>query len=347
MDYFAKQVTQEGDNMEGKKISVVVPVFNTEDYIQRCVESLMHQQYQNLEILLVNDGSTDNSLNVMNQLAQKYKEVHVIDKPHEGVSAARNAALDVMTGDLVSFVDSDDWLSEETYEVMTDTMDIEQADLVYCDWLYEYSDGTSALHIKDSIQAVLENKKQIIMTWFEGSGINHTRTLFKKELIGDTRFETKYTFGEDILFSFLTVSKANRAVHIPYAFYHRFFRVGSITNVLEFDPRYAGTAFCTDDIVDYVKQELPEYLQPTYIRSFIMYEMLLNRMVYYKVQKEEPKLWQRTCTRLRELYHKVEKMPLAPKMAYLVFRSCPPLYRAVVVFYYKYYKKELDGKSQR
>ena len=333
--------------MEELKISVIVPVYNTQEYIERCVGSLICQRYRNLEILLVNDGSTDHSLEVMNRLAEKYNQVHVIDKMHEGVSAARNAALDVMTGDLVSFVDSDDWLSEEMYELMTDTMNQENADLVYCDWLYEYSDGTSALHIKDSKKWVLDGKKQIVEACFEGSGINHTRSLFKKSLIGNTRFETKYTFGEDILFSFLTVTRANRIVHVPYAFYHRYFRVGSITNVLKFDPRYAGTAFCTDDIIAYVKTEFPEYLQSAYIRSFIMYEMLLNRMVYYKVQKEEPKLWQRTCTRLKELYHKVEKMPFAPKMAYLVFRCCPPLYRAVVVFYYKYYKKELDGKSQR
>lgn len=98
-----------------KKISVIIPIYNTEKYISECLESIINQTYTNLEIILINDGSTDNSLSICNNYAQKDKRIQVISQRNQGLSCARNAGLNISTGDLISFVDSDDKLDLNTY----------------------------------------------------------------------------------------------------------------------------------------------------------------------------------------------------------------------------------------
>ena len=91
--------------MSSEKISVIIPVYNTEKYIGRCLDSILNNTYKNLEVICVNDGSKDRSLEILNEYAEKDNRVKVIDKENGGVSAARNTALDVATGDFISFVD--------------------------------------------------------------------------------------------------------------------------------------------------------------------------------------------------------------------------------------------------
>lgn len=93
-----------------KKVSVIVPVYNRQEYLKDCLESIIHQNYSNLEILVVNDGSTDGSLKIANQYARQDQRIKVLNSPNMGISAARNHGIDCSTGDYLTFVDSDDWL---------------------------------------------------------------------------------------------------------------------------------------------------------------------------------------------------------------------------------------------
>ena len=96
-------------------ISVIVPVYNVEEYLDRCIESIVNQTYKNLEILLIDDGSTDNSYNICDKWAKKDNRIKVVHKENGGVSSARNVGLDVATGDYIGFVDSDDYISIDMY----------------------------------------------------------------------------------------------------------------------------------------------------------------------------------------------------------------------------------------
>jgi len=98
------------------KVSIIVPIFNASDYLGRCVESLLKQTMKSLEIILVNDGSTDDSLQICHFYAKDDKRIRVIDKPNGGVSSARNLGLDVARGEYIGFVDPDDWV-EATIKV--------------------------------------------------------------------------------------------------------------------------------------------------------------------------------------------------------------------------------------
>lgn len=116
--------------MEKKKITVIVPMYNAEEYIERCIRSIMEQTYKNLEIVIVNDGSQDNSLDICKRLQKRDNRIIIINQVNMGVSKARNNDLDVATGDFISFVDSDDTIKENFYDELIATQIVTNADIV-------------------------------------------------------------------------------------------------------------------------------------------------------------------------------------------------------------------------
>lgn len=111
------------------KISVIVPVYKVENFLDRCVESIVGQTYENLEIILVDDGSPDNCPSMCDKWAEKDRRIKVIHKENGGVSSARNAALDIVSGDYIGFVDSDDWIDPGMYEFLYENSQKYDADL--------------------------------------------------------------------------------------------------------------------------------------------------------------------------------------------------------------------------
>ena len=125
------------------KISVIIPIFNVEPYLKKCLDSVVNQTYTNLEIILINDGSTDNSLSIIREYEKADNRIIVIDQPNEGVSSARNAGLDIMTGDYLSFVDPDDYIDTDSFEkVMLLMNSLENIDMIGFPSYRVYEDGT-------------------------------------------------------------------------------------------------------------------------------------------------------------------------------------------------------------
>ena len=116
-------------------ISVIVPVYNVENYLPRCLDSIINQTYTNLEILLVDDGATDNSGKLCDEYAQKDNRIRVFHKENGGVSSARNMGLDNATGEYIAFVDSDDYIDKCMYEIMLNSSVQNNADIVVCGYL--------------------------------------------------------------------------------------------------------------------------------------------------------------------------------------------------------------------
>ena len=115
-------------------ISVIIPVYNTgkEGYLNRCLNSVLNSTYNNLEIICVNDGSTDNSLEILKQYQLHDSRNSVIDKENAGVSMARNSGIDNSHGEFISFIDSDDWIDKRYYQNLVEYAETERADLVIC-----------------------------------------------------------------------------------------------------------------------------------------------------------------------------------------------------------------------
>lgn len=128
--------------MEKDKISIIVPVYAVEKYLNRCVSSICQQTYENLEVVLVDDGSLDRCGEICDEWAQKDKRIRVVHQKNGGISKARNAAINIVTGDYIGFVDSDDYIEPQMYEKLYHLMTESQADMVFCSYQYEREDGS-------------------------------------------------------------------------------------------------------------------------------------------------------------------------------------------------------------
>ena len=125
-------------------ISVIIPVYNSEKFLNRCVDSVLKQSYKELDIILIDDGSSDKSGEMCDQYAQMDKRVRVIHQKNRGVSAARNSGLDVAIGDYCTFVDSDDYIESEMYQSMIDIAEQYNCDVIMCDCVKEFGTRTEA-----------------------------------------------------------------------------------------------------------------------------------------------------------------------------------------------------------
>ena len=124
-----------------KLISIIIPVYNVSKYLDKCVKSILLQTYSNLEIILVNDGSTDGSGVLCDELKKTDKRICVIHKPNGGLSDARNAGLDIATGDYIGFVDSDDYVEPDMFQILLENAMKYDADVSGCRYAEVYEDG--------------------------------------------------------------------------------------------------------------------------------------------------------------------------------------------------------------
>ena len=124
---------------EEKKISIAIPVYNTEKYLERCIYSILNQTYKNLEVICVDDGSTDLSGKILDRLSQEDSRLKILHKKNEGVSIARNLALLEAKGEYIGFIDSDDYVAPDYYEKLIDVLDNTTVDIVTCNYFFDYS----------------------------------------------------------------------------------------------------------------------------------------------------------------------------------------------------------------
>ena len=167
------------------KVSIIIPVYNVEGYLPFCLESLVNQTYPNLEIICVNDGSSDNSLNILKQYASKDERFVIIDKVNEGVSIARNTALQSVKGEYIVFVDADDWLDENYVEIMLKTAKQHNADVVMCTYVKEYDDHSSVSKIFDEDELILSD--------------SDVQTQIRKRMFGLSNNELSHPERADVL----------------------------------------------------------------------------------------------------------------------------------------------------
>ena len=162
-------------------ISVIIPVYNSEKFLNRCVDSVLKQSYKELDIILIDDGSSDKSGEMCDQYAQMDKRVRVIHQKNRGVSAARNSGLDVAIGDYCTFVDSDDYIESEMYQSMIDIAEQYNCDVIMCDCVKEFGTRTEA-YTHDIRQGYYDREQ--FQTGFASTDESRSRNRnLKKEII--------------------------------------------------------------------------------------------------------------------------------------------------------------------
>ena len=212
------------------KISVIVPVYKVEKYLDRCVESIVNQTYKNLEIILVDDGSPDNCPAMCDAWAEKDERIRVIHKENGGLADARNAGMDIATGDYIGFVDSDDWIEPNMYEVLLKNALKYDADISRCGLWLDTENGSSD-QIVEFRDITTLNKTEFIKGFLTGNyvqGITCNK-LYKTTLMEGERFTTDDGSSEDIMFNNRLADKLFKCVCEDIPLYHYCRREGSIT----------------------------------------------------------------------------------------------------------------------
>lgn len=183
------------------KISVIVPVYNSEDNISRCIESVLKQSYTNIELILVNDGSKDLSGEICEAYAKLDNRIKVVHKKNGGVSSARNLGIKISTGEYIQFIDSDDYIDIDMCEKLINKMIISDADLVVCGYKSINKDNISYVEYQECVYEILENITNDFSDLYQKNFFNSIwDKLYKREFIIDL-FDETISLGEDLIFN--------------------------------------------------------------------------------------------------------------------------------------------------
>lgn len=210
------------------KVSVIVPVYKVEQYLERCVYSLIKQTYTNIEIVLVDDGSPDKSGEICEELAKQDSRIKVVHQKNKGLSGARNTGLSIADGEYISFVDSDDAVSVYFLEVLVNAIESCKADLAACDRIDIYDEhipfddkkeySSNSFSQRKAMEYLVNNRIIYQTVWDK---------LYRREIIENLLFE-EGKLHEDEFFSWKVLQNCNRVVHISAPLYYYFHREGSI-----------------------------------------------------------------------------------------------------------------------
>lgn len=301
------------DKKDLKLVSVIVPVYNADNYFGNCVESIINQTYKNIEIILVDDESKDNAGKMCDEYAKKDDRIIVIHKKNGGASSTRNVGLKKAKGEIVCFVDCDDYLELNMIEVMVDEMNKNDSDIVVCKFFFKDGDklipnegDTSDVKIGlDYMKYILNGNISDISVWSK---------IFKKSVLEDIWFDETIAIYEDFLFLFKVLEKNVKITYIDNFFYYYVKRPDSAMNTLNVVKRIKNYKVLVEIYGMAKKYNLKvkwEYLCIIFER-YMRYSRYLK--YYDKILEQASK----------ELYHNIIKnkeVPLKNKIrAFLIMR---------------------------
>ncbi len=286
-------------SQEKALISVIIPVYKVEKYVEKCIQSVINQTYENLQIILVDDGSPDNCGKICDEYAKKDHRIEVIHKSNGGLSDARNKGLEIAKGEYIGFVDSDDYIEADMYEVLYNLLKQYNADVSICNF-YTVSQGK--ISIKNAENGIKEyNRIEILKEILLDKNIQSYawNKLYKKELFD----EIKYPIGkkyEDIGTTFFLLEKCNKVVVTGKSEYYYINRQDSIVNNV--------TETTITDYIELIMQRY-DYIEEN-IKELSSYNKDYLKRILKTAEKDIKSLNEvgdYTKKKYEELYNKVQK----------------------------------------
>lgn len=313
-------------------ISIIVPIYNVEQYLEKCINSILNQTYTNLEIILVDDGSPDNSGKICDEYAKKDNRIKVIHKENGGISSARNTGLKVARGAYVGFIDSDDYIEKDMYEILYTNLKKESADISICSCYEVYKDRITCTK-KQGVYTVMMPEETIMkMNSFGYFGVGLWDKLYKMELFQNMEFPIGKK-SEDWYVIYKLVDKAKRIVYesVPKYYYRQ--RNDSLSHSvnINFDSIKASK-----EAIDFIKEIYPQALKSAYTMyvfsnigvydKLLLYKHIPNRKIDMKKIRKE----------VKRVYPSIEKNNLG-KLRYLqlqLMKNLPMVYNKIFKIYY-------------
>lgn len=337
-------------------ISIIMPVYNAEKHLNKSVDSILKQSYSNLELILVNDGSSDDSLNIMKSYSEIDKRVKVINKQNQGVSIARNVGIEYASGDYIGFIDADDYIELDMYNTMFEYISKYEADISICNYIKEQAKesievklpwkDTTILSSEDIDSKLIAysiatnkfddvNKPIMGMVW---------RILIKSKLAKKLNFDPKVKIAEDLLFCIEAFKKANKIVVVEKCLYHYIryedttlekYRDGMISESISFHNKFM-------ELLNYNNILIKSDNKNRYISSRLtMYTNCISNCFRYNSPNKIDRI-----NELREINRVFNDdsymnnidftyVSLGRKVTYILLK-----FRAIKIIYYIYYLKE-------
>lgn len=318
------------EKMENEKISIVVPMYNTEEQINKSIDSLLRQSYTDFEIIIVNDGSTDNSLSLCRDTYGKNPNIKIIDKANGGVSDARNAGMRAASGKYITFVDADDWVESDYLSHLYDDLTQNGADISVADYKIETTDEKKTAKVQIE-KSKLVSGSQVMESFFNVQISTAVwGKLYRRALIGSLQFPVGMKIGEDAFFVYHALRRAKTVSLRAEKLYHYWVdNVNSLTNnyfaKLDYDAAHFTTLIMED-----VSENLPDMLPSAC--NFLMPQAMTALLNYVYAKKEAASRFDELSQTLQTIFQYAERTGkyYKYKILYLTHKICRPLGRALV-----------------
>ena len=296
-------------------ISVIVPVYNVEKYFPRCIESILNQSYKNLEIILVNDGSTDSSGKICDEYAADDKRIYVIHKENGGQSTARNAALDLAKGEYITFVDSDDYINTDFVKIMYETIIKFNADIVQCGYIRGTENTFPDIRINDSCK-VIDINTALSTSIYD---VIVCAKLYKRKVIGTIRFpKGKVHEDEAVYYKFAYNSKKICILENKMYYYYM-----SPNSTMRSEPKF-DFIDQFEERIKFFKEKKDEFLlYKSYERFALVLALKYANWVKKNISQERCNV---LINKYNEIYEKSKKLaPLKYKVLLYSFYKMPKI----------------------
>ena len=318
-----------------EKISVIIPMYNTESYIRQCIRSLRNQTYDNIEIIVVDDGSTDKGAAICRELKGYDDRIQLIVQENKGVSAARNAGLEIATGKYVFFLDSDDAIHPLLFEELICQAEEFEADIALCEyekqhaiWMERVLKELSVKDIRPVWQIVEQEESEEWIHMKYASALMRVGALVNRELVGELRFDENLIYGEDTLFMYRLVCKGVRIAYSDKAWYYYRMHTESVTHSMDVmkDKRYFNIYRILRD--GEAEREHKNFAM-TWERRLVW--LMRQKYMLMKQNKDEEGCRLIRGQALTEKEHPLfQELTMMPKLLFLCCFSCYPLYYFVL-----------------
>lgn len=259
-----------------KKVSIIIAAYNVEKYISKCLDSVCNQTYKNTEIIIVNDGSTDGTIQIVKEYAKKFTNIVIMDQANQGANMARKNGLDIATGEYILFVDSDDWIEKDALEkLMNINNDIDIIKFRF--WEPDNSESSKIFEGQKLINSA--NKKNIYKLLIESSKLNPIwNQLIKIELAKENYYLRKMSQGEDILNNMSFFYKANKILFVNDILYHHCENKESTTKIFDYNKVFRNVKE-----IFYVYEEKAKYVEKYKLDSNVENKIIANSLMQFLV----------------------------------------------------------------
>lgn len=279
--------------MNNNLISVIVPVYNLENYIERCLKSIQNQTYSNIEIIVVDDGSIDDSWNVINRIAKEDNRIIPIHKENGGVSSARMLGLANANGEWIGFVDGDDEIEEDMYEVLINNAFEYDADISHCGYKMIFNDGRITSFYDTKVKKVQDNTKGII-DLLEGDLIEPglCNKLYKKSLFEDIKLDTNIKINEDLLLNYYLFKNSQLSIFEDLTKYYYIIRDNSASRSKLNDYKIYDPIRVKKIILNDADDEYKSTAQKVFLRTliYVYNSLILNEDDFISDKKKIRKM---------------------------------------------------------